>query len=157
MSLMWTKRTRAQCAGWGRALLACVALLGLVLRAHGQIEIQTIGGGPRLNSCAAFAGFASGDTYTNAQFNDPYACALDSKSNLWVADTGNSDMEQITFAGDRANSQTIHTYTYVAITNKSGHHHQLSILTIIHSRRSTVSQSILPTTFMSSCRPTDFW
>ena len=117
---MWTKRTRTQCAGWGRALLAGLALIGLVLSAHGQIEVQTIGGGPRLDSCASWAGFASGDTYTNAQFNDPYASALDSKSNLWVADTGNSDVEQITMAGDRVNSLTIHTYTYTAITNNSG-------------------------------------
>ena len=120
MSLMWIKRIRTQCAGWGRPLLAALAVLGLVLSAHGQVEVQTIGGGPRLNSCAPFAGFVSGDTYTNAQFNDPYACALDSKSNLWVADTGNSDVEEVTMAGNRADSITIHTYIYTPITNKSG-------------------------------------
>ncbi len=93
MSLMWTNRTRTHWAGWNRAL-AGLCLLVFGLRAHAQVTVETIGGGPRLNSCAAFAGFASGDTYTNAQFNDPYASALDSQGNLWVADTGNSDVEQ---------------------------------------------------------------
>jgi hypothetical protein len=106
-------------AGWSRAL-AGLGLLMLGLRAHGQVTVETIGGGPRLNSCAAFAGFASGDTYTNAQFNDPYASALDSQSNLWVADTGNSDIEQITEVGNRATSETVQVYVVTPITNKNG-------------------------------------
>ena len=56
-----------------------------------------------------------GDTYTNAQFNDPYASALDSQSNLWVADTGNSDVEQITHAATwstASRSRLYHLHSY---------------------------------------------
>jgi hypothetical protein len=100
--------------------LACLGLLVLGLHAQAQVTVLTIGGGPRLDSCAPFAGFSAGDTYTNAQFNDPYASALDSQSNLWVADTDNSDVEQITQAGNRTTSITTHIRIVTAITNKSG-------------------------------------
>jgi hypothetical protein len=98
---------RTNPASWGR-ILAGLALLVFGLRAQAQVTVETIGGGPRLNSCAPFAGFAGGDTYTNAQFNDPYASALDSQSNLWVADTGNSDVEEVSQAGNRISSITTH-------------------------------------------------
>ena len=101
MSFICTKRRRrkAHLAGLARAL-AGLGLLVLGLRAQAQVTVQTIGGGPRINSCATWVGFAGGNTYTNAQFNDPYASALDLQGNLWVADTGNSDVEEISQAGN---------------------------------------------------------
>ena len=121
MRFLWTNQTgpKTKAARWGR-ILAGLGLLLLCLHARSQVDVLTIGGGPRLNSCATWAGFAAGDTYTNAMFNDPYASALDLESNLWVADTGNSDVEQITLIGDRVNSITIHTYVINSVTNKSG-------------------------------------
>ncbi len=107
MSFICTKRRRrkAHLAGLARAL-AGLGLLVLGLRAQAQVTVQTIGGGPRINSCATWVGFAGGNTYTNAQFNDPYASALDLQGNLWVADTGNSDVEEISQAGNLGASIT---------------------------------------------------
>jgi hypothetical protein len=121
MSFICTNRTgrKTHSARWGRAL-AGLSLLVLGLHAHAQVTVQTIGGGPRANSCASPAGFAEGNTYTNAQFNDPYASALDSQTNLWVADTDNSDVEEISQAGNRTASITTHLVIVMAITNKSG-------------------------------------
>ena len=103
--------------------VCAVAVLGLLLPgldAQGQVSVNTIGGGPPRNSCAAWAGFAGGDTYTNAQYNDPYASALDSQTNLWVADTDNSDVEEISQAGNLVTSITTHLRIVTAITNKEG-------------------------------------
>src|ERR1039458_2462448 len=102
MSLMRTNRTRGgrSIPHWG-GLLAGLALLAFVSVAPGQVTVQTIGGGPR-KECGPSAGFAEGNTWTAAQFNAPYATALDSQGNLWVADKNNADIEQVTLAGNRS-------------------------------------------------------
>jgi hypothetical protein len=93
----------------------CSALAGLgwlaaCCGADGQVFVDTIGGGVRVECGPAF-GFAGGDTYTNAQFNAPYACALDTNGNLWIADKNNSDLEQVSQAGNKAASITTEYYS----------------------------------------------
>jgi hypothetical protein len=90
---------------WGAAL-AGFALLAFVSVSQGQITVTTIGGGVR-KECGNSFGFSAGTTYTQSQFHTPTATALDSLGNLWVADMGNSDIEQVSAAGDKTSSFTI--------------------------------------------------
>jgi hypothetical protein len=99
-------------AVWGAA--AAFAWAALAVGAWAQVSVETIGGGVR-TECGASAGFKAGNTWTNAQFDLPYATALDSQSNLWVADKTNADVEEITQAGNRAASVT---YEFFSGTNK---------------------------------------
>lgn len=88
---------------WG-GLLCCA----LVWDAAAQVTVQTIGGGVR-QKCGAAAGFVAGNTFETAQYHGPSAIALDLQGNLWLADTTNSDVEQISQAGFTAFSITTHT------------------------------------------------
>ncbi|MGO8700499.1 MAG: hypothetical protein ACLQVY_22650 [Limisphaerales bacterium] len=79
---------------------ALVGLLCLVLTrsATAQVTVQTIGGGVR-EKCGSAAGFAAGSTFQLARFHGPWATVLDVLGNLWLADTTNSAVEQISQAG----------------------------------------------------------
>jgi hypothetical protein len=115
MSLIQTNRACGESSGphW-RGGLAGLALLAFVSVSPGQVSVQTIGGGVR-KECGPSYGFAAGNTWTNAQFNQPYATALDSQGDLWVADLNNADVEQVTLAGNRTSSIT---YEYASGSNK---------------------------------------
>jgi sugar lactone lactonase YvrE len=87
--------------------LAAVALLAFVSVSPGQVTVETIGGGVR-SLCGSSAGFVAGNTWSTAQFNHPYATALDSQGDLWVADMNNGDIEDVTLAGNKTSSLTFH-------------------------------------------------
>ncbi len=82
-----------------------------------QVTVDTIGGGVRVE-CGHAYGFASGNTFEDAQFNAPYSCAFDTNGNLWIADQGNSDLEQVSQAGDKIDSVTTE---YYAVSGTSPH------------------------------------
>ena len=102
-------------AGRGRlqrglgAALAGFAWLTMCFHATAQVTVDTIGGGVRVE-CASASGFAGGNTYEKAQFKDPYSCALDTNGNLWIADKGNNDLEQVSEAGNKTGSITTEYY-----------------------------------------------
>ena len=74
---------------WGRSLVVCLGLLCLSA-AHGQqYTIQTLAG----NGSAAFTG--DNGAAGLAQLNSPGAVVLDSKGNLYIADTGNHCIRMI--------------------------------------------------------------
>jgi hypothetical protein len=103
-------RTNRACGGrsipdW-RGGLAGLALLAFVSVSQGQVSVETIGGGVR-TECGPSYGFAGGNTWTAAQFNLPYAAALDTQGDLWIADRNNADIEEVTQAGNRTSSLTI--------------------------------------------------
>jgi uncharacterized protein (TIGR03437 family) len=78
----------------GHSLVVCLGLLCLsAARGQQQYTIQTLAG----NGTAAFAG-DNGDAAA-AQLNLPSAVALDSKGNLYIADTGNQRIRMISAAG----------------------------------------------------------
>ena len=72
---------------WGRSLVVCLGLLCLSAARGQQYTIQTLAGN-------GSAGFVDGDV-TAAQFSSPNAVALDSKGNLYIADTGNQRIRMI--------------------------------------------------------------
>jgi len=85
-----------------------LAVLGSLIGcccASAQLAVDTIGGGVRVECGPAF-GFTNGNTFEVAQFNSPVACALDTNGNLWIADKNNSDLEQVSQAGNKASSIT---------------------------------------------------
>lgn len=88
-----------------RMVCAGIFLLAAGAVARAQVTVQTIGGGVRAE-CGRTYGFVAGNTWMHAQFDQPYASALDSQGDLWVADKNNSDIEMITAAGDRTSSTT---------------------------------------------------
>src|ERR1039457_2569168 len=96
-------RSMPDCGG----LLAGLALLAFVSVAPGQVSVQTIGGGPRAE-CGRSFGYVAGNTWMTAQFNAPFATALDSQGDLWVADMNNAAVEDVTLAGNRGSSITYH-------------------------------------------------
>ena len=109
-----------------RALLAGAGWLAICACATAQISVDTIGGGVRVQ-CGPASGFAGGNTFDTAQFNAPYSCALDTNGNLWIADKGNSDIEQVSQAGNKTASVTIEYYAasgartnYHSFTNVTG-------------------------------------
>ncbi len=71
----------------GRSLLVCLSLLCLSAAHAQQYTIQTLAG----NGTAAFA---DGDL-SAAQLNSPHAVVLDSKGDLYIADTGNHRIRKI--------------------------------------------------------------
>jgi len=74
---------------WGRSLVVCLGLVYLSA-AHGQqYTIQTLAG----NGSAGFAG-DNGDPAAS-QLNSPHAVALDSKGDIYIADTGNHRIRKI--------------------------------------------------------------
>src|ERR1035437_11060583 len=74
---------------WGRSLVVCLLCLSAGVSAvwGQQYTIQTLAGN-------GSAGFADGDLAA-AQLNSPNAVALDSKGNLYIADTGNQRIRMI--------------------------------------------------------------
>ena len=86
----------------GRLLVVCLGLLGISAARGQQYTIQTLAG----NGSAGFAG-DNGDPAA-AQLNSPNAVALDSKGNLYIADTVNQRIRMIsgrtitTVAGNQA-------------------------------------------------------
>jgi NHL repeat len=100
--------------------LAAVGGLAICLGAAAQetpVTVDTVGGGVRIE-CGPAYGFAEGNTYEDAQFNGPYSCALDTNGNLWIADLGNSDLEQVSEAGNLAESETT---AYYAVSGTAPH------------------------------------
>jgi sugar lactone lactonase YvrE len=96
-----------------RGMSVKLVVLGWVLACHcatAQVSVDTIGGGVR-RECGPAFGFTGGNTYEVAQFNGPYACALDTNGNLWIADKNNSDLEQVSQAGNKTSSITTEYYT----------------------------------------------
>jgi hypothetical protein len=91
------------------AALAGLGWLAMCFGANAQVTVDTIGGGVRVE-CGHSYGFTNGNTYENAQFNAPYSCALDTNGNLWIADKNNSDIEQVSQAGNKATSVTTEYY-----------------------------------------------
>jgi hypothetical protein len=85
--------------------LAGLLCLALAWGATAQVTVQTIGGGVR-EKCGPAAGFAAGSTYEIAQFHGPWATVLDVLGNMWLADTTNAAVEQISQAGFTAFSIT---------------------------------------------------
>src|SRR5450756_339246 len=73
----------------GRSLVVCLGLLCLSAARGQQYTIQTLAG----NGAAAFAGDKGAPAA--AQFTSPGAVALDSKGNLYIADTGNHCIRMI--------------------------------------------------------------
>ncbi len=82
-----------------------VALLSFALAAVADVDVQTLGGG-RLTQGGHDYGNANGNTYTQAQFNTPWATALDSSGTMYMADRLNNTIRQISKVGDLQNSQT---------------------------------------------------
>jgi sugar lactone lactonase YvrE len=108
MIFIRTEKARRKRRGpaWG-ASLAGLICLAFAWSATAQVTVQTIGGGVR-QKCGPAAGFVAGGTYEVAQYNGPYATALDSQGNLWLADRTNSDIEEISQAGGTTTSITTH-------------------------------------------------
>jgi uncharacterized protein (TIGR03437 family) len=78
----------------GRSLVVCLGLLCLsAARGQQQYTIQTLAG----NGSAGFAGDSGAPAA--AQLNFPQAVALDSKGNLYIADTANQRIRMISVAG----------------------------------------------------------
>ncbi len=75
------------------ALLAATSLTA----ADGPI-VKTLGGGPNQTSSAR-AGSADGETFAFAKFKKPYAAALDTNGNLFIADFGNGKVRKVTSPG----------------------------------------------------------
>ncbi len=90
---------------WAGLALAWLLALSAGPAARAQVTVDTIGGGVRVE-CGSSSGFAGGNTWSAAQFNDPVSCALDTNGNLWIADHNNSDIEEITQAGNKSSSVT---------------------------------------------------
>ncbi|MDB6056191.1 MAG: hypothetical protein JWO95_35 [Verrucomicrobiales bacterium] len=82
-----------------------VALLSFALNASAEVDVQTLGGG-RLTAGGHDYGNADGNTYTQAQYNTPWATALDSSGNMFMADRLNNSIRKISFIGNLQNSQT---------------------------------------------------
>jgi hypothetical protein len=101
----WKKRSRTGLS----VALAGLGLLALCFGATAQVAVDTIGGGVRIECDPAY-GFLGGNTYEAAQFNAPYGCALDTNGNLWIADKNNSDIEQVSQAGNKSASVTTEMY-----------------------------------------------
>jgi len=105
------KKQTGRGRSWARlsSVLAGLGWLAICLGASGQVTVDTIGGGVR-TECGHSYGFTNGNTYENAQFNAPNSCALDTNGNLWIADKGNSDLEQVSAAGNKSASITTEYY-----------------------------------------------
>ncbi|MEO5802612.1 MAG: immunoglobulin domain-containing protein [Verrucomicrobiota bacterium] len=87
--------------------------LGLVvlfagMATQGEVAVNTLGGGPN-------EGSTDGNTYLTARFKNPYALALDSAGNLYMADRDNGKVRKVTALGDANNSQTT---TFISGLNK---------------------------------------
>jgi hypothetical protein len=97
-----------------QALAGAIGGLGLMaasLAVFGQnyalpnVMVTTLGGGP-LIECGASAGFVDGSTLEDSQFNQPYATVLDQLGNLYVADTKNNAVRQVSGPSAGATSLT---------------------------------------------------
>jgi hypothetical protein len=115
--------------------LASLGWLAICIGSNAQVTVDTIGGGVR-RECQPSYGFASGNSFENAQFNAPYSCALDTNGNLWIADKNNSDLEQVSQAGNLTDSVTTEYYT---ISGTSPH-----IVTNLHSYTNITGVAVDP-------------
>lgn len=80
----------------GFLVLVMLFLLPLL---HGETTIDTLGGGP-LKGKPAY-GYADGSTLQEAQFNNPFGCALDITGRyLYVADRDNNSLRILDIPGD---------------------------------------------------------
>ena len=87
----------------GRVAGTALALAGFcfapsVLAQSSTVTVSTLGGGP-VAFCGAAAGSINGATTKGAQFHTPYALALDSGGNLYVADVVNREVRKINTVG----------------------------------------------------------
>src|SRR5579863_7579570 len=87
----------------GRVAGTALALAGFcfapsVLAQSSTVTVSTLGGGP-VAFCGAAAGSINGATTKGAQFHTPYALALDSAGNLYVADVVNREVRKINTVG----------------------------------------------------------
>jgi hypothetical protein len=114
------------------AALAGLGWLAACCGATAQLSVDTIGGGVR-KECGPAYGFTNGNTYDTAQFNAPYACALDANGNLWIADKNNNALEQVTQAGDKSTSVTIPCILVDARYTTNGHTITTNYSTNYHS------------------------
>src|SRR5947207_1884285 len=74
---------------WAMVLLSTCSLLAAP-------EVRTLTGGPAESFPLSPAGYVDGDTATGAQFNTPYAIALDpTGKTLFVADRDNNAIRQL--------------------------------------------------------------
>jgi hypothetical protein len=81
------------------------ALLAVAPAATAEVDVQTLGGG-RLTAGGTDYGTANGNTFSQAQFNTPWATALDSLGNMYMADRGNNAVRKISSIGNTSSSQT---------------------------------------------------
>jgi streptogramin lyase len=95
MQTLQIPRHMRQYARFAAALTATLLLAGT---AQAQ-TVQTLGG-------LGVEGATDGNTFTTAKFNDPFALALDSNTNLFVADRDNGKVRRVSAAGDKNTSQT---------------------------------------------------
>jgi hypothetical protein len=96
MQTLQISRHMRQCARFAAALTATLLLAGTM---QAQVTVKTIGG-------LGVEGSTDGNTFTTAKFNDPFALALDSVGNLFVADRDNGKVRRVSAAGDLNVSQT---------------------------------------------------
>jgi hypothetical protein len=90
-----------------------VALLSFAMTATAEVDVQTLGGG-RLAANGPDYGSANGNTFSQAQFNQPWSTALDSSGNLYMADRLNNEIRLISVPGNTTSSQTA---TYISGLN----------------------------------------
>jgi hypothetical protein len=91
-----------------RALAPMAALvlttLSLALPASADVNVLTLGGGRKVKYSNPDYGNAQGNTFTQAQWNTPYATALDSSGNMFLADQLNNQICKITQLGNTSTS-----------------------------------------------------
>jgi hypothetical protein len=88
-----------------------LATLTFALSAAADINVLTLGGGPKGTVSSPPYGNVGGNTFTQAQFNTPISTALDSSGNLFLADQVNRQICKITAVGNTATSTNIHYIT----------------------------------------------
>jgi hypothetical protein len=91
------------------ALILGLGAMGFTSTLQATVTVDTLGGGPR-DGHPAPAGYTDGSTFSVSQFNNPFSSALDSQTNLFIADKANNAVRQVTKIGNSASSQTL---TYI--------------------------------------------
>ncbi len=97
-------------------LVVIFALAAGSLALKADLVVTTISGGPYGSSGSSANSYGFLDTNNwNSQFNQPYASALDSQGNLYVADRNNHAIRKLTDPTNRDGKTT----TFLDLTNKS--------------------------------------